>query len=56
MIKTFDERKVECSEEIRLILKKFGMELDCTVVLGAGTVTPMIDLVEAKKEDRIIKL
>jgi hypothetical protein len=54
-MKTTEERIKECRSEIEKLLKKYELALDCAVVLKAGSVTPMIDLVDMQKKPQIIK-
>ena len=52
---TLDDRIKECRKDIEESLKKHELALDCYMILKAGSVTPVIDLVEMKKESPIVK-
>jgi len=54
-MKTLEDRVKECRLEIEASLKKFELALDCAMVLKAGQVTPVIDLIEMKKESKLVK-
>lgn len=54
-MKTLDERIKECRKEIEDSLKKHELALDCAMILKAGSVVPVIDLVDAQKKPEIIK-
>jgi hypothetical protein len=50
----FKQRQELALKEIREILTKYEVALDSFIILRAGSVSPVIDIVEAKKESKII--
>ena len=53
-MKTLEERKAECRKEIEASLNKYKLGLDCTMVLKAGSVVPVIDLVDLEPKPEIV--
>jgi len=51
----FKERQELALKEIREVLAKYEVALEAFVVLRSGSVSPVIDIVEAKKESKLIK-
>lgn len=54
-MQTLEQRKAECRKEIEASLKKHKLGLDCTMVLKAGSIIPVIDLIDAEPQPEIVK-